>query len=184
MKVEMKKLLARPLAVLFLVMVHLGSALCQAPALARFPYSVTIKSDVQTVKSGSKVVIDVAFTNVTDSTVLRPPIEVESMRFAVDVLQAGGRKAAPTDRGTEWHHLGGWSGSGPVFPMEPGTTVHRRIVVSDLYDMTSTGKILDSTSPRRSFVKCNFFGSYPVVDGCPSSRLLFAQMTRNTLRNA
>ena len=44
-----------------------------------------------------------------------PPIEIESMRFAVDVSEGEGKLVAFTDRGRVWHHKGGWSGSGPIF---------------------------------------------------------------------
>ena len=137
----MKNPSARSIALLLAVMVHPSVTNCQATAPARFPYTLAIKSVSQTAKPGSKVVIDVAFTNATDAAVPSPPMEIESMRFGVDISQAGAGPATLSDRGREWHHKGGgWSGSGPFFLVEPGKTVHSEIVVSDLYDMTSPGK--------------------------------------------
>jgi hypothetical protein len=140
---KMKKLCVILLAALSLAGMGLGAAQSQSSASDHpvyRPYSVAIKTDAQEVKSGSKVAVDVALTNATDRTVVAPPAELEAMRFVVIVSQEAGDPLAPTDRGKEWNRQGGWSGSGPIFPMEPGTTTHRKIIASDLYDMTRPGK--------------------------------------------
>jgi hypothetical protein len=130
-----------------------GGAPSQSPERADSPYIVTIKADSRTMKSGTKLSIDVAFTNRTDRAVVRPPIEIESMGFVVDVSHADGRTVPLTERGKVWRHQGGWSGSGPVFSMEPGVTAHRKIVVTDLYDMTRLGEY--SIHLHRSDVSTN-----------------------------
>ena len=142
MEADVKKTIAAWLTILALLPAYLGIAQSQTPAPAHFPYTVTIGPGSQTVKSGSNVSIGVTVTNATDGTVATPPIEMEAMEIAVDVLQAGGKSAELTDRGRVWHQKGGWSGGGPSFPMEPGATAHRKIVVSDLYDLTRPGKYL------------------------------------------
>jgi len=136
----MKRTLTASLVVLSLGLGHMGAAQSQKPTPMPYPYSITISSDPHTVKSGSKISLDVALKNILDRRV-REPREVQSLGFKVVVSRAEGDPPAQTDRGREWNE-GGWVGSGPYIPMEPGATVHRQIVVSDLYDMARPGKYL------------------------------------------
>ena len=136
----MKKIFTASLVVLSLIIAHVGIAQSQKPISKSFPYSVTISSDPHAVKSGSKISLDVAFKNISDRQ-FHEPGEIQSLKFEVVVSRVAGDPVAQTDRGRAWNQ-GGWVSSGPLFPMEPGATVHRQLVVSDLYDMTRPGKYL------------------------------------------
>jgi hypothetical protein len=140
LELEMKRTLAASLVVLSFGLAHMGAARTQNVTPKPLWFSLTISSGSQTVKSGSKILIDVAYKNTSDRQI-PAPLDIQILNLKVIISGAGGRSVPQTDRGKEWN-LGGWVSSGPGFPMEPGATVHRQIVVSDLYDMTVPGKYL------------------------------------------
>lgn len=135
----MRKIIAASVALIFLALVHLNVAQSQESAPMHCRYTLTIKTDKQTVTWGSPLLLHVAIRNATTEKLLSVPYDIQDMGFVVDVSQAGGSPATLTERGRAWPHRVGSTGSGPFTQMDPGAVLNRRIIVSNLYDMTSPG---------------------------------------------
>jgi len=136
----MKKLVTALVALTFLALVHPKAAQSQAPAPMHCPYTLTIKTDKQTVTWGDPLLLHVAIKNGTTEKLLSVPYDIQDMGFVVDVFQAAGSRATLTEHGKTWPHRPGSTGNGPFTQLDPNAVFNRRIVVSDLYDMTSPGK--------------------------------------------
>lgn len=81
--------------------------------------------------------------------------EVEDYGFMVDVTAAGNGTAPDNDRGRDWKRNGGerQSISGPGFLLKPGQTNEGPLVISDLYDLSRSGKY--SVRVRRGTIRSN-----------------------------
>ena len=127
----------------------MGSSRAQtAPTVPEKPKLALSISGPGTVKSGSKVMIQVARTNISGQAILFR-VEPIEYRYEVVVHDAHGDMAADTDHGREVRRdFGGIQYSGPAFPLPPRETMKDELVISDLYDLSRPGRYSVQVSCR------------------------------------
>lgn len=136
----MKKIVTAWAALIPLMFAQPNAAPNQESAPMPCPYTLTIKTDKPAVTWGDPLMLHVAIKNATTEKLRFVPYDIQEMGFTVHVSHTDGKPVALTERGRAWPHRIGSTGIGPFTQLDPGATFNRRIIVSDLYDMTSPGK--------------------------------------------
>jgi len=117
-----------------------GSNVAQAthPVTEKPKLALSISANPTTVKSGSKITIQIETTNTSGQSIVfrSEPMEY---RYEAVVRDAQGNLVADTEHGREARRPPEqYSGGG--FPLEPGKTTKDELVISDLYDLSRPGK--------------------------------------------
>jgi len=110
---------------------------------------IVIGVDHAAVKSGSKIVLDIKETFISDG--VDGEILGQDSPYGLDVRLADGKAALLTERGRKWNRP--INGSGFSFGVKAGTKWNNNLVVSDIYDMTQAGKY--SVQVNRGKLKSN-----------------------------
>lgn len=99
---------------------------------------IVITADHAVLKSGSKIVIAIKETFISDG--VDGVVIGDDSPYGLDVRLADGKTALLTEFGHKWNQP--INGSGFVFDVKAGTTWNNKLLVSDIYDMSQVGSYL------------------------------------------
>jgi len=108
--------------------------------------SINISTPQNTVRVGSEIIVDVVTQNISHHVIHYTVIAgagAELSHFRVDVRNSVGKPVTETQYGQKVHGTDHRAHSGSVFgadiPVEPGKTLHEKLILTKEYDLSQPG---------------------------------------------